>query len=285
MVSQLKSLNLRARLIVEGFLIGLHRSPLHGFSVEFAEHRLYNPGDEIRWIDWKVYARTDRLYIRKFEEETNLKAYILLDASGSMAYPEEGVTKFEYARNLAAALMYLLIKQRDAAGLLLFDEVARTYIPPKATQVHLHRLLIRLAQARPGGKTDPGRALRGMAERIRKRGLVILLSDLFTDPELLLPALKLFRHRKHEVLVFHILHPSELDLPERPAVFEDLETQERLPYDPSRLRRTYRERLDRFIHHLKHSLRASHISYELFTTDLPYDRALLFYLKKRERLF
>jgi len=283
LVSQLKGLDLKARLIVEGFLIGLHRSPLHGFSVEFREHRPYSIGDELRWIDWKVYARTDRFYIKKFEEETNLKAYILFDSSKSMDYPPEN-PKLEYAKSLAAALAYLLHLQRDAVGLLVFAEKVREYLPPSSTRKRLEEIFLTLSNLKAEGRTDPSKVMRIQAERIKKRGLIILISDLMMEPEKIIKGLKNFRHRKHEVLVFHILSKKEYELPESPSLFEDMETKEKIPYDPERMKEKYRIAFNEFRDKLKRELRASLIEYESMTTETPFNKALLAYLKKRERM-
>jgi uncharacterized protein (DUF58 family) len=285
-ISRLKGLDLRARLIVEGFLVGLHRSPYHGFSVEFAEHRAYNPGDEIRFIDWKVFGRTDRYYIRKFEEETNLKAYLILDASASMGYPESGLTKFQYALNLAASILFLLFLQRDAISLLLFDEATRLYMPPSSTKGHLYNIFKELSTSRPSGKTRPTGVFQELAERIKKRGLVILLSDLMTDKESMLQGLKNFRYRKNEVLVFHVLDPREIDIDiETPALLKDMETGEKIPFEPERLGPRYKQKIQTFFQEVKTELRENLIDYELLTTDVPYDKALLAYLKKRGKLY
>ena len=284
-LTQVRDLSLRARLIVEGFLVGLHRSPYHGFSVEFKEHRLYTPGDDIRWIDWRALARTDRFFVKKYEEETNLKAYLILDISGSMDYPPSGLSKFEYARNLAAALAYLFFLQRDATGLLAFNGGVQVYMPPRASKAHLHDLLTQLAHLEPGGVTRPYRPLRVLAEQIRKKGMIILISDLLTDPEPIIKTLSYLQKRKHEVLVFHVLSPDEMDLKVAgPVVFKDLETGERIALNPGMLRRQYRKTVQQHMNHLKWAFRNRNIDYELFTTETPYDHALLYYLKRRERL-
>ncbi len=225
-VSKLSGMEIKARLVVEGFIAGLHKSPYHGFSVEFAEHRQYMPGDPLKNVDWKVYAKTDRFFIKEFEEETNLKAYILLDTSGSMGYSSNGVNKLEYSSYLSAALSYLMLKQRDAVGLVVFDQSIRKYIPPKsALKSHLHVLLEELDKIEPSFTTNINTALHLMAERIKRRGLIILISDLFDDPNEVINGLKHFRHKKHEVIVFHVLDPKErsFSFPEL-AIFKDLET-------------------------------------------------------------
>jgi uncharacterized protein (DUF58 family) len=285
-ISKLKSMEMKARLVVEGFITGLHKSPYHGFSVEFAEHRQYMPGDPIRDIDWKVYAKSDRYYVKEFEEETNLKSYILLDASASMGYTSSKTTKFTYAANLAAALAFLMLKQRDAAGLVVFDERVRSYVPPKSASVHLHALLTTLAAVEPASATDAGLALHEMADRIKRRGLIIVLSDLWDDPAQVLTGLKHFRHRKHEVIVFHILDPAEreFDFPEE-ALFEDMETGEEISTLPWQIRSEYQRTMGAHIDRFRRECRQSFVDYVPLDTSVPYDYALFSYLGKRGRLF
>jgi uncharacterized protein (DUF58 family) len=291
-VSRLANMDLRARLVVEGFLTGLHRSPYHGFSVEFAEHRQYMPGDEIRHVDWKVYGKTDRFYVKQFEEETNLKSYLLLDQSTTMRFSTQAVNKFQYASFLAAALSFLMIRQRDAVGLLLFAERHQQYIPPRALPGQLTRILKLLEMSSPLERTPTGigAALHNIAERLKRRGLIILLSDLQpNDPETDLPAiisgLRHLRHQKHEVLVFQILDPAEIDFPySSEAIFEDMETGERLPVQPNFLRRAYREAARAYYDALQRASRENHIDFVPLNTTAPFDQALLQYLLKRQRL-
>lgn len=284
-VSKLKSMEMRARLVVEGFITGLHKSPYHGFSVEFAEHRQYMPGDPIRSIDWKVFAKSDRYYVKEFEEETNLKAYLLLDASKSMTYTSSKITKFEYASNLVAALTFLMLKQRDAVGLVTFDTHVRNYIPPKSRTVHLHALLSTLARVEPSAETDAGVALHEMAERIKRRGLIVILSDLLDDPTEILAGIKHFRHRKHEVLVFHILDPVERDFTfPAEAIFKDLETGEEISTLPWQIRAEYQRTMSAHIDRFRRECRAAFVDYVPMDTSVPYDYALFSYLSKRQRL-
>jgi len=285
-VSRLKSLEMRARLVVEGFITGLHKSPYHGFSVEFAEHRQYMPGDPMRNIDWKVFAKSDRYFVKEFEEETNLKAYILLDASKSMSYTSGKISKFTYAAQLGAALAFLMLKQRDAVGLVAFDERVRTYVPPKSASVHLHALLSTLAAVEPASTTDAGVALHEMAERIKRRGLIIILSDLFDNPSTVLAGLKHFRHRKHEVLVFHILDPAErhFDFPVE-AIFRDLETGEEISTLPWQIKAEYQRTIGAHIDRFRRECRDAFVDYVLVDTSVPYDYALFSYLSKRQRLY
>ena len=193
-VSRLSSIELKARLVVEGFIVGLHRSPYHGFSVEFAEHRQYMPGDDFKHIDWKVYGKSDRFFIKQFEEETNLKAYILLDASNSMGFKSGEITKLEYGSYLAASLSYLMLRQQDAPGLLVYDETIRSYIPPKGARSHINPILKQLNKTLPSNKTDAAVAFHELADRIKRRGLIIVISDFLDDPEKMLLGLKHFRH-------------------------------------------------------------------------------------------
>jgi len=285
-VAKLANMELRARLVVEGFIAGLHRSPYHGFSVEFAEHRPYMPGDEIRHVDWKIYGRTDRFYIKQYEEETNLKAYLIVDTSRSMTYASPGeITKLDYAASLAASLAYLMVQQQDAVGLALFDETISSFLPPHATRAYLRQILAALQNLRGGSGTAAGRSLHLVAERIRRRGLVIILSDLFDDPDQVLAAFKHFRHKKNEVIVMHVLDPLERSFAfGEDATFEDLETRERMVTQPWHVRRAYAESLKAFVERYKRECREHQIDYVLLDTHTPFDVALMEYLSKRQRL-
>ena len=208
-LSRLTNMELIARLVVEGFISGLHKSPYHGFSVEFAEHRQYMPGDEIRSIDWKVYGKSDKFYVKEYEEETNLKSYLILDMSSSMGYSSGAVSKLEYGSYLVASLAHLMLRQRDAVGLITFDEDITHFIPPRGNTIHIHNILKRLGSLTPGGETDTRKVFHALAERIKRRGLIIIISDFLDDPETILLGLKHFRHRKHEVIAFHLLDPAD----------------------------------------------------------------------------
>lgn len=284
--SRLARLDLVARLVVEGFITGLHQSPYHGFSVEFSEYRQYMPGDPMRDIDWKAYGKTDRLYVKRYEEETNLKAYLLLDASASMAYGSGPLTKFQYAAYTTAALAHLMLRQRDAVSLVTFDENIRTYLPPRSVGSHLHALLNTLQKSSPeGADTDLASAFHDLAERIKRRGLVVVLSDLFDDPDRLLSGLKHFRHRKHEVVVFHVLDPRERDLDfGRETRFVDLETGAQIATEPWHIAPDYRKYMDALIDRFRRECRESLIDYVLIDTSEPFDVALFNYLAKRKRL-
>jgi uncharacterized protein (DUF58 family) len=284
-VSRLKGMDIKARLVVEGFVSGLHRGPYKGFSVEFAEHRQYMPGDPIRYIDWKVYGKTDRFYIKEYEEETNLRAYIIMDRSGSMGYSSDGLTKLEYGCYLAASLAYLMLKQQDSVGLLTFDTKPRTYIPPRSVKRHLHVLLKELSGLKASEETDLGTSLHELAQRVKRRGLIILISDLLDDEERVIRGLKLFRHMKHEVIVFHVLDPYEVGFPfEHEVILRDLETGEEVPAVPWEIRREYRGRVASWIDRYRTVLRQSGIDYVPVNTSTTFDVALFSYLEKRQRL-
>ena len=284
-VSKLKNMNIRARLVVEGFITGLHRSPYHGFSVEFSEYRQYMPGDEIRHMDWKVYGKTDRFYIKQFEEETNLKCYLLLDASGSMGYSSHKITKLEYASYLAAALTYLMIEQRDAVGLVTFDQKIRKYLPPRSIKSYLHQILKELDQVTCSEITDVANTFHEMAERIHRRGLIIIFSDLYDDPDKVLSGLKHFRHNKHEVIVFHILDPLEINFDfKRNTLFKDLETSDELLTQPWHIQAEYQKKMKQFIENYKRQCRLNRIDYVLLNSSWDYDVALMEYLNKRKRI-
>ena len=286
-VSRLGRLDLKARLVVEGFISGLHKSPFHGFSVEFVEHRQYMPGDSLRSVDWKVYAKSDRFYVKQYEDETNLRAHLVVDHSASMQYASQpgAVTKLEYARALAAALAYLMLHQQDAVGLLTFAEKIETFVPARARRSHLDVVLRELDRMRPGGRTALAMSLHHLAERIRRRGLVVLFSDLMASPDAVLSGLAHFRHRQHEVLVFHVLDPAEraFDFAE-PATFVDVETGEEVALEPWEVRGTYRQRMDAWLERYRTECRRSQIDYVPLDTSMPYDQALFAYLEKRRRL-
>jgi len=278
-------MDLVAKLVVEGFLTGLHRSPYHGFSVEFAEYRPYLPGDPLRNVDWKVYGKTDRLYVKEYEEETNLKAYLLLDQSGSMGFASGEVSKLEYSEYLTAALCYLLLRQKDAVGLAVFDREIRTYLPPRSVSSYLYELLRHLPPSPSGMDTRVGPALHALAERISRRGLAIVLSDLMDDPEEVLSGLKHLRHRKHEVIVFQVLDPAERSFPySEPSVFEGLEGEGEIPLEPWHVRAEYRQQVEKWTGRLEGECREHGIDYVLLETSQPFDVALLRYLARRRKM-
>jgi uncharacterized protein (DUF58 family) len=284
--SRLKNLELRARLVVEGFIAGLHKSPYHGFSVEFAEHRQYMPGDPVHTLDWKVFGKTDRYYVKEFEEETNLKCYLIIDCSGSMGYGSGRTTKFDYAQSLAAALVYLMLHQRDAAGITAFADKVIANIPARSASNHLYVLLRELVGLHTGAVTDAAPVLHVMAEKIKRRGLVILLSDLLTDPGRVISGLKHFRHKRHEVIVFQILDRQEREFAFPGAArFEDMETGELLPTLPAQIRAAYRGQMNDMIARYKRECRESLVDYHLLDTSVPFDRALYAYLGKRAKMY
>ena len=285
-LSRLGNIELVAKQVVEGFLTGRHRSPYHGFSVEYLDHRAYTPGDDLRALDWKMLARSDKYQIKLYEDETNLRAYILLDCSESMAFNSEGeLDKLSYGCYLAAALTYLLIRQNDAVGLLLFDTEVRKFIPPRAHPSQFRRVLETLEHVAPGGETDVGSVLHEAAERTKRRGLIILISDLIDDEASIADGLQHFRHNNHEVLVFHTLDNAELDFPfDRLTRFKDMEGAGRVVANPQRLRRRYVARINEFVERLKSDCFERNISYILANTDQPYARYLAAYLDKRSRL-
>jgi uncharacterized protein (DUF58 family) len=284
-VGKLQNMELKARLIVEGYIAGLHRSPYHGFSVEFAEYRPYMQSDSVKAIDWKVFAKTDRTYVKVFEEETNLIANVLLDKSGSMGFPEGGVTKLDYGCMLAASLTYLMNRQQDAVGLCLFDDEVRRLIPHRSVRRQMFQILSTLEGTSPGSKTSISPALHEMAERMSRRGLVILISDLMDNPDNVLLGLKHFRHKGHEVIVFHVLDPRETDIDYKEAVeFEDMETGAKLRVEPQFLRDQFRKDVRAWTDTLERGCRNRAIDYHLLRTDTPFDVALTAYLGKRARM-
>ncbi len=288
-------MELRARLIVEGFITGLHKSPYHGFSVEFAEHRPYNPGDELRHVDWKVYAKTDRHYVKQYEEETNLRHYVVLDTSPSMRYKHSAsLSKLEFGAYLASALHFLMVRQRDATGLIAFDESIHTILPPKSTSGYVRTLLStleRLTDLEPAGqRTAAAAVLDEVAERISRRSLVVVITDLFenvAEHETLLNALRHLRYRGHEVLVFHVLE-SETErrfrFPDVPMQFVDMETGEEMSLNPAQIRENYEEAVLTFSERFKSRCRERNIDFVELDTMESYSTALLAYLNKRNRL-
>jgi len=287
MVAMLDSISMKAKMVVEGYIIGQHRSPYHGFSVEFAEHRSYESGDEVRHIDWKLYGKTNRLYVKRYEEETNLRAHLILDTSKSMAYTSGGVSKLEYGSYLLAALSYLMISQQDAAGVVLFDESIRSFVPPKSTPSHLNTLLNVLDVKSPGVDTKIEPVLHEMAERIKKRGLVIIISDLFDEPKNIMNGLKHFRHSKQEVILFHILDRNELEFDFNTRTrtkFIDMESGEEITTDPWHVQNDYKNLIKGLQDYYKSECRLNLIDYVPLFTDDSLDKGLSEYFNKRKRL-
>lgn len=302
-LARLKGLRLRAERIVEGFVSGLHRSPYQGFSNEFAEHREYVPGDDLRYVDWRAFGKTDKVYLKRYEEETNLIGYLVLDISESMLYRSEGqasrkrqrpdreqdetaaapMSKLEYAQTAAAALAYLILKQQDAVGLATFDDQVRTVLRPSGSPSQLTPVITAIGAGGEREKTSAGPIFHELAERLTRRGVVIVLSDLFDDPEPLLAGLKHFRHRRHDVIVMHVLDPAELEFPfQQPTLFKGLERLGDLLVDPARLRKAYRQEFDRFRQEVAAGCRGQGADYVLLRTDQPLDAALTAYLHRRQ---
>lgn len=282
----IRNLELRARVVVEGFVLGLHRSPYHGFSVEFSEYRQYSPGDDVKYVDWKLYGRTDRYYLKKFEDETNLRCYFLVDLSRSMAFASEtmgGKTKADYAITVAASLAYFLSKQGDATGLLSFDAGIREYIPARNRPGHLHRLMLTLDKPASGTETNLGAPLTRIAELVRKRGLMVIISDLLSPIETFAEGLTQLRAIGHEVVVFQILDPAEIDFNyDASTQFEDLESGQMIYIDPARARADYQSRLNEHQEKIRAHCNAQGVTYQLLRTDQPLELALFHFLTHRK---
>ena len=284
LLARLGNLGLIARMVVEGFLSGVHKSPFKGFSVEFAEHRQYYPGDEIRHIDWRAFGKTDRYFIKEHEEETNLQAHLLVDASGSMAYRGKGVSKFVYAQYVAASLAYLMLHQRDAVGLTVHDRNVRAAVPPRSHSKQLPHLLHVLEQSQPGTEGGMAPLWQRLAGQLRRRGLVVILSDCFEPLPELVYALRSLRHRGQEILLLHVLAPDEIEFPfDRVSQFRSLEqaADQRL-IDPRQVRAEYLRNFESFCRELRTQTAGMQIDYHLLRTDEPVDRALGIYLSKRQ---
>lgn len=283
-VSKLADLKLRARTVVEGALAGLHRSPHHGASVEFAEHKEYSPGDEIRRIDWKAYGKFDKYYVKRYEEETELRAYLVVDCSASMGYFGAGVSKLTYSTYLASALAYLLLKQQDQAGLVAFADTMRGYLPPRSRAGHLGDLLAALAALTPGGTTDLGRAMAYVSDVARRRSLIVLLSDLLETGYTAVHLLRGLKARHHDVVLFHVLDGDELRLPfDRPMEFEGMEDDRRVVVDPEQVRAQYLEEIHGFTEACRKSCAEGDVEYHLVDTSRPPSAVLLDFLQARAR--
>jgi len=286
-INQVARLDLRAKFIIEGFLAGLHASPYHGFSVEFSEHRKYVPGDDVRDIDWNVYAKTDKYYLRKYEAETNVTGYLVMDLSASMAYTyRQQLTKFEYAICLAAALGYLMIHQQDPVGLIAFDTGIRTALPPHSKRSQLGNILALLAGLKPSGQTDVAKCLHQVAAMVRSKGLVMLFSDLLTDPEPVMQSLHHLRHRGHEIIIFHILDEAEVHFPFEGVIeFRDVEEERKLTLDARGMRADYLQAVQGFRERYKTECARANIDYVPIDTSVSFDKALLQFLIQRTRRF
>jgi uncharacterized protein (DUF58 family) len=286
-IRQVARLDLRAKFIVEGFLAGLHASPFHGFSVEFSEHRKYVPGDDLKDLDWNIYAKTDKYYLKKFEAETNVSGFLVMDLSASMAYTyRQELTKFEYGICLAAALGYLMIHQQDPVGLVTFDTQVRTSLPPRSKRTQLGTILAVLANLKPAGQTDIAHCLHQLAAMVRTKSLFMVFSDLLTEPAPVLEALHHLRHRGHDIILFQILDEAEVHFPFEGVVeFEDVEEPKKLTIDARGMKRGYLETLAEFQEHYRTECAKANIDYVPMDTSVSFDRALLEYLLQRQKRF
>ena len=281
-LNKITRLDLKARHIVEGFMGGMHKSPYHGFSVEFAEHREYAPGDDLKHLDWKVFGRSDRLFIKEYELETNLRTHILLDTSESMDYGGRETTKLELASHIAASMAYLILRQQDSVGMVCFDKEVKSFIPTSSSMGHLRPILGTLAQSEGKNKTDLGAVLNTLAERIQRRGLIILISDLFDKPDVILKSLQHFTHKRHDVIVFHVLDEYELTFPfERMTLFEGLEDYPKQLIDPRSLRKAYLAEVNQFCEDMRKGCVRQMIDYVRISTDQDLDVELTKYLASR----
>jgi uncharacterized protein (DUF58 family) len=282
-LASLEGLDLQARMVVEGYVAGMHPSPYHGFSVEFAEHREYVPGDDIRHVDWKVWSKTDKLYLKQYEEETNLLLYLLLDTSESMSYASgQNVSKLRYAQFVAASLGYMVLQQQDSVGLAVFDDMVRRYLKPAGQPTHLKELLHVMDVTPARDKSDLGIVFHDLAERFKKRGVVAVFSDLFDDVPRIIAGLKHFRHRRHEVIVFHILDPAELEFPFRQTtLFKGMEGLPEILTEPHALRRAYQAEIGEFLSEIRKGCQMINIDYVPLRTDQELDTALSSYLASR----
>ncbi|MCK9211316.1 MAG: DUF58 domain-containing protein [Ignavibacteriaceae bacterium] len=285
-ISKISSLELRARFIVEGFLLGLHKSPYHGFSIEFSQHRPYMQGDSPKDIDWKVYGKSDKFFVKQYEEETNLKSYILLDVSKSMTFASAGrISKLDYASQLAASLSYLMLKQKDAVSLSVYAEQIKKYLPPNSSRIYLKEIISVLIKIVPDSNTNTSFCLNQISDKITKRGLVIIISDFFDDPLRVISAIKKFRFYKNEVIVFQLLDPAERNFSfQKDAIFKDMETGEEITTQPYQIQKSYRDAMESFLKNLKNECLRNGVEYNLIETSNSFDKALFTYLQKRSKL-
>lgn len=284
-LAQLQGLELRAHRVVEGYVTGVHRSPYHGFSIEFSEHREYTPGDDLRYVDWKAFGRTDKVYLKQFEEETNLICYLLVDASESMSYQSSGasMSKLEYARTVAASLACLILHQQDSVGLVTFDCEMRDLIRPSSNPSQLKQLTHLLQETEPRQTTDTGPVFHDLAERLKRRGIIIILSDFLDNVESMLDGLRHFRYRQHEVIAMHILDPAEHDFPfQQPTLFRGLEDLPDVMTEPRALRQAYLKEFGTYLKKVAAGCRVQQADYVSMRTDQPLDLALTSYLSTRK---
>ena len=286
-INQVSRLDLRAKFIVEGFLTGLHTSPFQGFSVEFSEHRKYVPGDDLKDLDWNVYAKTDKYYLKKFQAETNVTGYLVMDLSASMAYTyRQELTKFDYAICLAAALGYLMIYQQDPVGLVTFDQKIRTVLPPHSKRTQLGNILALLANLKPAGETDIAGSMHQLAALVRQKSLIMIFSDLLTDIDPLMKSLYHLRHRGHEIILFHILDEAEVHFPFEGLIeFEDVETPDKLTIDAKGMKADYLKSINDFRENCRTEAARANVDYVPMDTSIGFDKALLEYLIQRQRRF
>jgi len=285
-LSSINNLEFLAKHIVEGFITGLHKSPFHGFSAEFSQHKPYMQGDNIRYIDWKVFARSDRYYIKQFEEETNLRCSILLDISNSMTYSSSNITKLQYASVLTACLAYLMLKQRDGTGLMLFDDEIRQSLPVKSIPVYIKEIIQSLDNIQPGSDTNITNTLHSIADKIKRRGLIIIISDLLDDPEKVLSGIKHLQYNKHEIIVFHVVDDMEIDFDFKDEiVFEDLESNQRIKTDSRYVQKEYLKQFQKHCDFYKSRFYESYVDYNILRTSEPIEKALAQYLMRRQNLF
>lgn len=283
-LNKLKGLELKARLIVEGYVSGMHKSPYHGFSVEFAEHREYVAGDDLRYVDWKVFGKSDRIYLKQYDEETNFVCHLLVDTSESMTYKSDAavLSKLEYAQNVAAALAYLIIHQQDAVGLATFDHAVSQFLRPGSTAAQLKQLCHMLEQSPCSGESSIGPIFHDLAERIKRRGLVVILSDFFDDPQTLVMGLKHFWHRRHDVVLLQIIDPAEQDFAfVDPTLFKGLENLGEQLTEPRALKKAYQREFESFLKEIRSSARDLHMDYVFLRTDQPLELALHEFLSRR----
>ena len=284
-LARVANLSVVARGVVEGFIAGLHSSPYKGFSAEFAEHREYTAGDDPKHLDYRMLGRTDRLYVKQYEEETNMRVRILLDTSGSMGYSHDAkLTKLQYASYLTAVLSYLMTRQQDAVGLTTFDTQIRLDMPERSSPRHFNEMMRNLEAITAGEETDVAETLHRLANRFKRRQLIVLISDLYDDPDEVIRALHHFRHRRHEVILFHVLDKAEIEFPFRDVIaFRDLETNERLQVDPAYVRDAYIEQLEAFLETYRRACAEARIDYVMTDTSAPYDFMLSRYIAKRNQ--
>ena len=282
-IAKLNNISIKAKFVVEGYLLGLHKSPYHGYSVEFAEHRSYESGDEIKKIDWKLFAKTDRYYIKEYEEETNLRSYIILDTSKSMNFANESISKLDYGSLIASSLSYLMLKQRDAVSLTLFDEKIKNFIPPKSNPNHINLIFSKLDKIISGNDTNTSTILHELALKLKQRGLIILISDLLDNPKEIISGLKHFLYNKHEIIVFHLFNPKELNLDFSSRIkFKDLETGKEITTDPWLIKSDYEELTNEFKNYYKKEMGNNKIDYIQLSTEQSLGFALNKYLRKRK---